>query len=171
MNRPQPLSRAAKQTQDSPAIVPAKIDRAIEPFVAQSPNDGPGLLEPGPATAARHRPDTVQPGRMIKNWRHLLRHENMQHTVGPALPNRPQRGNHQDRVAEVFELNRQDFKRGPGHGVFFQLNVRPTDFSKLLRSEEHTSELQSQSNLVCRLLLEKKKEPRPTRPSSVKTRN
>src|SRR2546427_4187357 len=27
----------------------------------------------------------------------------------------------------------------------------------LIRSEEHTSELQSQSNLVCRLLLEKKK--------------
>src|SRR2546430_8941620 len=27
------------------------------------------------------------------------------------------------------------------------------------RSEEHTSELQSQSNLVCRLLLEKKKPP------------
>src|SRR2546427_5829528 len=29
------------------------------------------------------------------------------------------------------------------------------------RSEEHTSELQSQSNLVCRLLLEKKKQPQP----------
>src|SRR2546430_11350822 len=29
----------------------------------------------------------------------------------------------------------------------------------LYRSEEHTSELQSQSNLVCRLLLEKKKGP------------
>src|SRR2546430_11448995 len=28
-----------------------------------------------------------------------------------------------------------------------------------LRSEEHTSELQSQSNLVCRLLLEKKNKP------------
>src|SRR2546430_12303049 len=28
---------------------------------------------------------------------------------------------------------------------------------EVLRSEEHTSELQSQSNLVCRLLLEKKK--------------
>src|SRR2546427_7238898 len=27
----------------------------------------------------------------------------------------------------------------------------------MMRSEEHTSELQSQSNLVCRLLLEKKK--------------
>src|SRR2546430_11034642 len=31
---------------------------------------------------------------------------------------------------------------------------RPTT---VMRSEEHTSELQSQSNLVCRLLLEKKK--------------
>src|SRR2546430_11063836 len=29
------------------------------------------------------------------------------------------------------------------------------DDPRLLRSEEHTSELQSQSNLVCRLLLEK----------------
>src|SRR2546430_7501351 len=29
---------------------------------------------------------------------------------------------------------------------------------RLERSEEHTSELQSQSNLVCRLLLEKKKD-------------
>src|SRR2546430_5336581 len=29
---------------------------------------------------------------------------------------------------------------------------------QVVRSEEHTSELQSQSNLVCRLLLEKKKD-------------
>src|SRR2546430_4034978 len=34
------------------------------------------------------------------------------------------------------------------------------------RSEEHTSELQSQSNLVCRLLLEKKKENIVTEPLS-----
>src|SRR2546430_13012821 len=35
---------------------------------------------------------------------------------------------------------------------------RPTFGENLItRSEEHTSELQSQSNLVCRLLLEKKK--------------
>src|SRR2546430_6323125 len=32
------------------------------------------------------------------------------------------------------------------------------------RSEEHTSELQSQSNLVCRLLLEKKKNKRTPAP-------
>src|SRR2546430_13438385 len=35
--------------------------------------------------------------------------------------------------------------------------VPPGGEARFLRSEEHTSELQSQSNLVCRLLLEKKK--------------
>src|SRR5690242_21038701 len=34
---------------------------------------------------------------------------------------------------------------------------RPQNFNELARSEEHTSELQSHVNLVCRLLLEKKK--------------
>src|SRR2546430_6270631 len=34
------------------------------------------------------------------------------------------------------------------------------------RSEEHTSELQSQSNLVCRLLLEKKSRSKPGREES-----
>src|SRR2546430_4669348 len=33
----------------------------------------------------------------------------------------------------------------------------PAETPGIIRSEEHTSELQSQSNLVCRLLLEKKK--------------
>src|SRR2546430_12712472 len=37
------------------------------------------------------------------------------------------------------------------------------------RSEEHTSELQSQSNLVCRLLLEKKKK-RPVHPAAIVAR-
>src|SRR5256885_10694387 len=38
-------------------------------------------------------------------------------------------------------------------------NVRPTSkiCASVTRSEEHTSELQSPCNLVCRLLLEKKK--------------
>src|SRR2546430_13338193 len=35
-----------------------------------------------------------------------------------------------------------------------------------VRSEEHTSELQSQSNLVCRLLLEKKKKEHQSRSTS-----
>src|SRR5256886_13383083 len=41
------------------------------------------------------------------------------------------------------------------------------------RSEEHTSELQSQSNLVCRLLLEKKKniQSSTTQPTSITRHN
>src|SRR2546427_6656691 len=41
-----------------------------------------------------------------------------------------------------------------------QPDRRPRAQGDAGRSEEHTSELQSQSNLVCRLLLEKKKKTR-----------
>src|SRR2546430_7213108 len=41
-------------------------------------------------------------------------------------------------------------------------------FTLLKRSEEHTSELQSQSNLVCRLLLEKKKKSDDFLPTALK---
>src|SRR2546430_11406216 len=39
-------------------------------------------------------------------------------------------------------------------------SYRRMDGTSMSRSEEHTSELQSQSNLVCRLLLEKKNQER-----------
>src|SRR5205085_5109928 len=39
----------------------------------------------------------------------------------------------------------------------FVASIEMIDVESETRSEEHTSELQSQSNLVCRLLLEKKK--------------
>src|SRR2546427_7589883 len=53
-------------------------------------------------------------------------------------------------------------RRGPVHEqpVQPELPSRLGEFHEVhrfARSEEHTSELQSQSNLVCRLLLEKKK--------------
>src|SRR5438046_4279192 len=37
------------------------------------------------------------------------------------------------------------------------MNITPKEWEAFMRSEEHTSELQSLTNLVCRLLLEKKK--------------
>src|SRR2546427_7310511 len=43
------------------------------------------------------------------------------------------------------------------HAQVHQRVAQAMDFLGKSRSEEHTSELQSQSNLVCRLLLEKKK--------------
>src|SRR2546430_6409826 len=45
--------------------------------------------------------------------------------------------------------SRGDARNVPAAELLLDTNAR--------RSEEHTSELQSQSNLVCRLLLEKKK--------------
>src|SRR5258708_26108251 len=42
--------------------------------------------------------------------------------------------------------------------------ARPTPARRAIRSEEHTSELQSPDHLVCRLLLEKKKKARDVRP-------
>src|SRR5436190_16728739 len=58
-------------------------------------------------------------------------------------------------------------KSAPGRLSDVMRTVRPTRIwledccaSVALRSEEHTSELQSHSDLVCRLLLEKKKEKR-----------
>src|SRR2546428_8371371 len=40
----------------------------------------------------------------------------------------------------------------------FKARLEAEDLASLQRSEEHTSELQSRSDLVCRLLLEKKKQ-------------
>src|SRR3989442_9692403 len=64
------------------------------------------------------------------------------------------------------------FRIGP---VIFSLDVEAARFTRspvtfklpaatLMRSEEHTSELQSRPHLVCRLLLEKKKISHPVCP-------
>src|SRR5437773_4997768 len=47
----------------------------------------------------------------------------------------------------------------PIHGVLIERNqqIDPVTHVAHMRSEEHTSELQSHHDLVCRLLLEKKK--------------
>src|SRR5688572_31892797 len=61
------------------------------------------------------------------------------------------------REASVPSLCRPGQRR---HDALHLHEARALDqdgFRLNLRSEEHTSELQSQSNLVCRLLLEKKK--------------
>src|SRR2546430_13625683 len=51
---------------------------------------------------------------------------------------------------------------GYGRGWVDGQRLHGLPYRRQLRSEEHTSELQSQSNLVCRLLLEKKKKIRTT---------
>src|SRR5690606_41338219 len=65
-----------------------------------------------------------------------------------------------DEITEIFAGMGFDIAEGPDidddfHN-FTALNIPPEH-----RSEEHTSELQSRENLVCRLLLEKKKKQAP----------
>src|SRR5256886_7454753 len=48
-------------------------------------------------------------------------------------------------------------RRSASGSIVIASFLSPVLTMRSIRSEEHTSELQSQSNLVCRLLLEKKK--------------
>src|SRR2546430_965186 len=71
-------------------------------------------------------------------------------------------------AAEADAVRRADVRAGPGArrrrpGRDEAARQGRHDHGRRHRSEEHTSELQSQSNLVCRLLLEKKKKTIPAR--------
>src|SRR2546430_12856941 len=67
-----------------------------------------------------------------------------------------------DRIISAAEITDVDAIH-PGYGFL-------SENAHFARSEEHTSELQSQSNLVCRLLLEKKKKSNLPRTSQARTR-
>src|SRR2546430_3811135 len=65
-------------------------------------------------------------------------------------------------TTEIYTLSLHDalpICRAVRYGVHFHVQILQRRGGRRAgrRSEEHTSELQSQSNLVCRLLLEKKK--------------
>src|SRR5205809_5741927 len=58
-------------------------------------------------------------------------------------------------ITAVQALGAEVTRKGPGHYRIAGAG------DAVVRSEEHTSELQSRLHLVCRLLLEKKKTPLP----------
>src|SRR5438477_7645240 len=61
---------------------------------------------------------------------------------------------------------------GGGQGLIGRVTstLAPNGGYALMRSEEHTSELQSHVNLVCRLLLEKKRSAAAPRPAAAVAR-
>src|SRR5258708_9729171 len=68
----------------------------------------------------------------------------------------------------LFRSDLQKFQKHRKIGQFadfIKLTMDKVELRACLRSEEHTSELQSPDHLVCRLLLEKKKRGAKCRPN------
>src|SRR2546421_7777342 len=76
---------------------------------------------------------------------------------GVKLPRRIARGSFRAHATFRIRRRRRDVHRRRGRAGPLQSAAAPA------RSEEHTSELQSRSDLVCRLLLEKTKHVPPDR--------
>src|SRR2546430_5975790 len=74
-----------------------------------------------------------------------------------ARPERLQRGD-AGRSVRRLRCGRRGFRGARARAAWPWTRLLDGGRSHRVRSEEHTSELQSQSNLVCRLLLEKKKD-------------
>src|SRR5690625_7054167 len=89
-------------------------------------------------------------------YEHVLRH----HTIFAT-------GTTGKIIEEATKLSIHKFQSGPlGGDQQIGSLVANNEMDMIMRSEEHTSELQSRGHLVCRLLLEKKKKKISTTPKS-----
>src|SRR5207249_10898298 len=99
---------------------------------------------------------TLPPNSTLFPYTTLFRSTNLQvRNVSEPKPGKGKGG--QDSKNERSETFHQCATISPGSGFTGFKNVGTLD---VRRSEEHTSELQSRFDLVCRLLLEKKKRAR-----------
>src|SRR5690606_42049137 len=74
-----------------------------------------------------------------------------------AARGRPRRATSRPGLAPCRGADSVSARARPGPDAGLSGLLAKPDGSRAARSEEHTSELQSRENLVCRLLLEKKK--------------
>src|SRR5256886_2076501 len=112
--------------------------RTLEPYGEPPPDHGPG--EEGSERGQRPHQ---------REARHARERESQKNHVAGHV-----RGKHSSEPEHAPRVEQSRGERPPQQA---QRERRRLLVFHLLRSEEHTSELQSQSNLVCRLLLEKKK--------------
>src|SRR5260370_15854485 len=102
---------------------------------------------------ARLRPDRIASGLSRKSAQRL--HESLRDSLLMAIENRGSSvDTYRDAWGELGGQQEQLLVYGRAGEPCFTCGRRP---GAVPRSEEHTSELQSHLNLVCRLLLEKKK--------------
>src|SRR5260370_5662421 len=148
--RPQRFPRRVRRIPGSPARTPRppRFPRPTTALVSRSPRPRlpacPSTPRPcAPPSCAPHREfSSGAPGRSRESPARVLRRSSPTGFSAPAsAPHRKPKGASQKNVFRAPRQTRTAPAHLPAHG----------------RSEEHTSELQSHLNLVCRLLLEKKK--------------
>src|SRR3989475_7348385 len=131
----------------------------------ESARDPAPLLMPrsgvGPLMQLYDYPHPRKPGRVIRGYdrHHALRTARMCAAVARRLGHPEERVQRYQIACLLHDLGRAGLDQELFGKIWSWarangIPTRPREW----RSEEHTSELQSQSNLVCRLLLEKKKE-------------
>jgi len=76
--------------------------------------------------------------------------------AGIEVPRKQRKVMIHDVIVTTFEQPKARIEVTCSKGTY--IRTLAEDIGSALRSEEHTSELQSLTNLVCRLLLEKKKQ-------------
>src|SRR2546430_6717307 len=77
--------------------------------------------------------------------------------IPPAISGRPEWNKFRATCISFRQISSSSIHHESGFHQHGRELPSPAAAERNTRSEEHTSELQSQSNLVCRLLLEKKK--------------
>src|SRR5690606_10110134 len=128
------------------------------PFTAPNIDDAQALCD-NPGEALSRAYDMVLNGTELGGGSVRIHREAMQEAVFDLLGI----GHDEARAKFGFLLDALKYGCPPHGGIAFGLDrlvmlmVGAQSIRDVMRSEEHTSELQSRENLVCRLLLEKKK--------------
>src|SRR5438034_1951679 len=146
-----PDARAVRRVRSGPAPLLLRANgalrRALRLSLVVEPQDGQPPRRQGPDAPGGGRPPA---GRRGRGHREQRRHAALVLLGQEPLPSR--------RRSVGRALARRLSRRQPADRGFLLGGPGPLR----ARSEEHTSELQSHSDLVCRLLLEKKKKKKKT---------
>src|SRR5690625_5755433 len=142
-NQPRPASTPPGSNQTRPASTPPGSDQAL-PSGAQPGRSWSGTVDYGPGPL--HAPTTVEALQALVARSRRIRALGTRHSFSTIAASDAELVTLEHLPATIdFDITARTVRVSAG--------VRYGE----LRSEEHTSELQSRGHLVCRLLLEKKK--------------
>ena len=118
-------ARADEPAYNGTAVIAGKIHRTVKTFTMERANHRPALAEARTPALAWHGPYSIQMRQMLEQRRDFLRHEQMKFAVGKMAAQCAECRREQHGVAEIFELEGEDFFRHirdcrrRGHGSQF----------------------------------------------------